>query len=58
MNELNMNISEIVPVSISNLPENVIDKSAEFAEIKYKSRYSWSPSPYIENKIMEMIFER
>jgi len=56
MNELNLDVGEMVYVPISGLPENVIDKSSDFAEKKFKTKYSWSPTPAIENIVKEMIF--
>ncbi len=58
VNELNLDVGETVYVPISGLPENVIDKSSDFAGKKFRLKYSWSPSPAIENKVKEIIFGR
>ena len=39
-----------------NQPENVIDSSSNFAAMKYRNKYTWTPSFELEEKIKEMIF--
>ena len=56
--ELNLDFSKLISIPILGKPENVIDKSTDFAEKRFKLKYSWSPPPNIENRIREIIFGR
>ncbi len=47
-------MSSILPVL--NKPENVIDSSSDFAKEIYKNKYTWNPSPELEEKIEDLIF--
>ena len=41
-----------------NLPENVLDMSADFASKQFKSKYTWAPPPFLIDKIKEFIFDK
>lgn len=56
--ELNLDVSKLISIPILGKPENVIDKSTDFAEKQFKLKYSWSPPPNIENRIIEIILGR
>jgi len=47
-------MSSFLPVL--NKPENVIDSSSDFAKEKYKNKYTWKPTPELENRIKDLIF--
>ena len=49
-------MSSVIPSL--NIPENVIDSSSDFAKEKYKNKYTWNPSPELEEKIENMIFTK
>ena len=58
INELNLDASRLITVPIFGSPENVIDKSSDFSGKKFRAKYSWIPSPTIENRVKELIFGR
>ena len=56
INDLSLSVGEMIAIPMSELPENVIDKSSDFAKKKFNVKYSWIPSSAIENKVIEIIF--
>ena len=58
LDELNINASKLINISVFESPKNVVDMSSEFAKKQFKQKYSWMPSPTIENRVKEIIFGR
>jgi len=57
LNELNQAAAQLISLPI-DLPNNVIDRSADFAQKKFKQQFTWSPSSAIENRVRKIILGR
>ncbi len=57
MNELHVAAAQLINPSISDMPVNVFDKSFEFSEKMFTTKYSWKASEDIKKRVKSLIFK-
>ncbi len=58
--ELDYDVMAIMSSMLPSIdkPANVIDASHDFAKDKYKNKYTWTPTPELEERIKSIIFPK